>query len=101
MRVGDVLASCRSGYHTGYGLRTTDYGLFFLLLPGAGRALLNGKNVNAAREATQVHTISIERIKAQSPHSIRWQLNVYALPNVAFVSRAIHSAVRVFGRHHF
>src|SRR6266852_5341972 len=56
------------------------------LLSGASRALLNGKNVNAAREATQVHTIPIERIKAQSPYAIRWQLNVYALPNVAFVS---------------
>src|SRR5262249_15182218 len=70
------------------------------LLPGIGCAILNRKNVNPAREASEVSAVAFERIERQGPHPVRGQLDVYALPDVALVRRAIYSTVRILASHH-
>src|SRR5262249_46369889 len=58
---------------------------WFLLLAAACRAVLNGEDVNPAREASEIHAIAFKRIEGQGPHAVRGQLYVDSLPHVALV----------------
>src|ERR1041384_1063837 len=88
----------RKGGHCGPPLHSHALSLF---LAGVDRSMLNSEDVDTTRKAPGVCSVSFERIKRQGPHSIRWQLSIDPLPDVALIRRAIHSAFRILSRQYF